>query len=300
MPERSGNGRGGRPASGELIRIGELSRRVGVSVHSLRAWERRYGVPTPARTSGGFRLYSAADEERLRAMCLLITEGASPGQAALAVTGDDGPRTAPPEPGAIPAAVALTEALERFDDDAAQRLLDDVFATRTQDTVIRDVLLPCLRSIGERWAAGRVSIAQEHFATTLLRGRLLGLTRGWSCGTGPRALLACPPGEQHDLGLLCFGLTLRSKGWRITFLGADTPLSTTLETAAALAPDLVVIAATLPEHLSALGPSLEASDATAPLALAGPGATQELAQRARATCLPGDPVDAATAAAALR
>ena len=75
-------------------------------------------------------------------------------------------------------------------------------------------------------AGGDASIAQEHFASALLRGRLLGLARGWGTGSGPLGLLACFPGDQHDLGLLCFGLALRGQGWRITFLGPDTPLAT--------------------------------------------------------------------------
>jgi MerR family transcriptional regulator, light-induced transcriptional regulator len=77
--------------------------------------------------------------------------------------------------------------------------------------------------VGERWQDGRLSVAQEHFATNLIRGRLLGLARGWGAGSGHRAVLACVPGELHDIGLIVFGLCLRERGWRITYLGADTP-----------------------------------------------------------------------------
>lgn len=299
MCHRGATGRGESMQDGEWIRIGELGRRVGLSVHVLRAWERRYGFPEPRRTKGGFRLYSAIDEERLRAMGRLVTQGVPPARAAQAVRQDaEAPHEAPRRAAGRPE-TALTEALERFDDDAAQRLLDEAFATRTQDSAIRDVVLPCMHAIGDRWAHGQVSVAQEHFATALIRGRLLGLARGWSGGAGPRALLACPPGEGHDLGLLCFGLTLRRKGWRITFLGADTPLDTTVEAASAIGPDLVVIAGTLAEHMRTLGPALERTRLPAPLALAGPGATPELADQAGADRLHGDPVAAATVAAAL-
>lgn len=289
----------GSTPDGELIRIGELGRRVGQSVHVLRAWERRYGVPEPRRTAGGFRLYSAADEEQLRAMCRLVAEGTPPGQAARAVRQTPPSPTESPYPEQDGRTTALTHALEGFDDDGAHRLLDEVFATHTQDRAIKDVVLPCLRTIGERWVHGQTSVAQEHFATALIRGRLLGLARGWSCGSGPRALLSCPPGEHHDLGLLCLGLTLRRKGWRITYLGADTPLGTTVEAATAIDPDLVVIAGTLPGHMQALGPALERTRLPSPLALAGPGATPELADQAGAHRLDGDPVAAATVAAAL-
>lgn len=299
MTERAATGGVASTPDGEWIRIGELGRRVGQSAHVLRAWERRYGLPGPRRTAGGFRLYSAADEEQLRAMCQLVAGGTPPGRAAREVR-----QTAPsppgsPRPGQNERTAALTDALEGFDDDGAHRLLDEVFATHTQDRAIRDVVLPCMRTIGERWVQGQTSVAQEHFATSLIRGRLLGLARGWSCGSGPRALLSCPPGEHHDLGLLCLGLTLRRKGWRITYLGADTPLDTTVEAATALDPNLVVIAGTLPEHMQTLGAALERTRVPSPLALAGPGATPEVADEAGAHRLQGDPVAAATVAAAL-
>ena len=105
-------------------------------------------------------------------------------------------------------------------------------------------VLPLLRELGEGWESGEVSIAQEHFASHLVRGRLLGLARGWDRGSGPRAVLAGPAEERHDLGLLIFGLALREHGWRITFLGGDTPLETLAETVQQLEPDAVVLAAT--------------------------------------------------------
>ena len=82
----------------------------------------------------------------------------------------------------------------------------------------RDAGPPYLHELGERWAHAKASVAQEHFASVLPRA----LARDWGRGRGPHALLACVPGDQHDLGLICFGLALRAHGWRITYLGADT------------------------------------------------------------------------------
>lgn len=131
---------------------------------------------------------------------------------------------------------------------------------------MRDVVFPYLRELGERWLRGETSIAQEHFASALLRGRLLGLARSWGAGDRPRALLACPPGEQHDLGLIGFGLALHDHGWRITFLGTDTPLATIAATAGRMHPVLVVLsttlaqgAATAEEGLKALAPGARRS-----------------------------------------
>ena len=93
-------------------------------------------------------------------------------------------------------------------------------------SLLRDLLIPYLHDLGERWEAGTASVAQEHFASNFLRGRLLGLARGWGQGGGPLAILACAPSELHDLPLIAFGLALRAHGWRIAFLGPDTPLGT--------------------------------------------------------------------------
>ena len=87
------------------------------------------------------------------------------------------------------------------------------------------------------------SVGQEHFASNVIGGRLRTLARGWGDGDGQRALLACPPGEQHELGLLCFGLLLRERGWRIAYLGAETPTSDLATAIAELSPELVVLGA---------------------------------------------------------
>ena len=143
----------------------------------------------------------------------------------------------------------LVSALDRFDESGAQRALDQLLMTLTLDVALRDVLLPYLHELGERWARGEATVAQEHFASNLVRGRLMALARSWDRGSGPRALLACVEGELHDLPLLCFGLVLRGHGWRISYLGADTPVASVVEAARALAPDAVVVSGTIDRRL---------------------------------------------------
>jgi MerR family transcriptional regulator, light-induced transcriptional regulator len=190
------------------LRIGELARRTGASPELLRAWERRYGLLRPTRSQGGFRLYTAADEERIRRMKEYLARGVAAAEAARLAVGAE-----PPEPDAetttTPAVLAaettaaappplqtatreLTGALDRFDEEQAHAVLDRLLAAYRIETILRDLLVPYLHDLGERWARGEVSIAQEHFASNLLRGRLLGLARGWGQGHGPTAVLACP------------------------------------------------------------------------------------------------------------
>lgn len=281
------------------LRIGALSRRVGVSPELLRAWELRYGLLHPVRSAGGFRLYSNADEERIRVMRGHLDAGVSAAEAArLALAGRDsrGPEEA--EAGRLaPLAAELRAALDRLDEAAAHGVVDRLLATFTLEGVLRDVLLPYLRELGARWQDGEASVAQEHFASNVLRGRLLGLARGWGGGGGRRAVLACAPGELHDLPLIMFGLVLAGRGWSITYLGPDTPVTTIEEMLAEVDPALVVIAAVTPARLESVRDELARLATRVPVVLAGAGATDDLARATGATLFQGDPVAAAERAA---
>lgn len=191
----------------------------------------------------------------------------------------------------------MARRLDAFDESGAQAELDRLLAGFTVESVLRYVIPPCLHDIGERWVRGQASIACEHFASHLLRGRLAGLARGWSDGHGPRALLACPPGEQHDMALMAFGIVLHRNGWRVNYLGADTPMSELARTAQETGPDLVVLAAVNVERYHGLGAELARLAAAAQVAVAGAGATEALALAAGCRLLAGDPVTEAQAVA---
>jgi methanogenic corrinoid protein MtbC1 len=187
----------------------------------------------------------------------------------------------------------LEDALDRLDEPGAHAAFDSLLARFTLQTVLRDVLLPYLHQLGERWERGEASVAQEHFASNMLRGRLLGLARGWGQGGSARAVLACAPGELHDLPLIIFGLTLAGRGWSITYFGPDTPIATIQESLTDVAPHLVVISATSSRRFRAAQAQLLELARHVPVALAGAGATDRLALAAGAVLLRGDPVTAA-------
>jgi MerR family transcriptional regulator, light-induced transcriptional regulator len=272
-----------------LLRVGELSRRSGVSADLLRAWERRYGLLQPTRSAGGLRLYSSTDLERVRLMQRHLSDGFAAAEAAALALGAGG--TAEPASAEFrPAELReeLAAALESFDEPRAQAVLDRLLATATVETFVREIVLPSLVQLGERWERGEVSVAQEHFATGVLRGRLLGLARGWGLGVGPLAVLACLPGEQHDIGLLSFGLALRAHGWRIVYLGPDCPVENVAEAARQLEARLVVLSAVSPR---AVGPVLDevaelARDRT--VAIGGAAASEPALERTEALALGAD------------
>jgi DNA-binding transcriptional MerR regulator len=287
------------PGGSPVLRIGELSRRLGVSDHVLRAWESRYGLLQPVRSAGGFRLYSEADELRVRRMQAHLADGLSAAEAARAVLAQDGAPGADPgraaEPHRAPSTVselsgALRQALDAFDEAAAQAILDRLVSDVSLPAVLRDVVVPYLTDLGERWEHGTASVAQEHFASNVIRGRLAGLARGWGSGHGPRAVLACPPGELHDLALMVFGIVLNRNGWGINYLGMSTPVEELTRTVDATRPDLVVLAVTMPENLEPLAAQLAALARRTPLVLAGAGATPEIAGIVGARLLTDDPV----------
>ena len=281
-----------RAVAGEgLLRVGELSKRSGVSPELLRAWERRYGLLEPTRSAGGLRLYSPTDLDRVRRMQKHLAEGLAAAEAAsLAVqhvASEEAAGAALP-----PTALReeLSEALERFDEPRAQSVLDRLLAATTVDTLLTDVVLPYLRSLGDRWERGDASIAQEHFASSVLRGRLLGLARGWGLGLGPAAVLACLPGERHDLGLIAFGLALRSRGWRIIYLGTDAPVETVAETSRDLDASLVVLSAVTGERVQPVLSQLRELAAGQRLALGGAAAGDEAALEANGVLALGQDV----------
>jgi DNA-binding transcriptional MerR regulator len=309
-----------RESEAAVLRIGELSRRVGVSEHVLRAWETRYGLLKPVRSAGGYRLYSEDDQSRVRRMQVHLAGGLAAAQAAQAAIAEDQPggianpvavkgaskgagtggdtgagegEAVAPRVDPVDATGVLRRALDDLDEPAAQALLDRLLTDFTVETVLRDVVMPYLQDLGQRWEDGAVTIAQEHFASHVIRGRLAGLARGWGNGRGPQALLACPPDELHDLALLVFGIVLNRGGWRIEYLGANTPMPDTIQVTAQTRPSLVVLAATRPERFAAVLPELTRLAGMAPLVLAGAGASTEVASRIGARLLIGDPVTAA-------
>jgi MerR family transcriptional regulator, light-induced transcriptional regulator len=277
-----------------LIRIGELSRRVGVSAERLRAWERRYGLLRPVRTPGGFRLYTSADERRVRVMQTHMEAGSSAAQAASAALAAE---ASPPAGADGRARAALAEPLQRFDAAGAHAAVDRLLADLGPDRATRDVILPFLRELGERWARAEITVGQEHFASSLLQARLAALLRG-SGGGGPRAVLACAPGELHTIGLVAFGVALGNRDWHVVYLGADTPVSTLRRATQDVEPAAVVVSAVAPARFADAQEGLRELAGDVPLAVAGAGAGAVLAERIGARLLDTDPVSAAALVAA--
>jgi len=279
------------PSTAGYLRIGELARRVGLSPDVLRAWERRYGILDPERTPGGFRLYSDADVARVVHLQQHLATGLAPAQAAARARAElDAPGDGTFEGDPI---AELRAALEGFDEGTADKAIDHIMERFSIESVVTNVIFPYLRDLGERWDAGEVTVAQEHFASRVLRSRLIGRARGWDDGTGPRAVLACAPHEVHDLPLVCLGLALRKQGWRITLLGADTPIDTVMMTTDVLHQDLTVLSFMIGTAVEESREALVELARRTPLVLAGPGVSEAVAAAVGAVYVNGDPISVA-------
>jgi len=281
---------------GPRLRIGEFSRRVGVSPEVLRAWETRYRLLRPERSSGGLRLFSEHDERQVRLMLENLASGMPASEAARLTLLSRLPSAHEPAKASAEIERALTEGVEALDEPITQAALDRLLETFALPQALSEVIFPFLRRLGERWAAAQIGVAHEHFASNVIGGRLRTLARNWGSGVGPRAVLACQPGERHDLGLLCFGLVLREHGWTITYLGADTPPRAVLTACGELAPAIVVLSSVNRERFRRPADEIIAlGKATRRVAIGGAGATAALATQMGVELLGGDAVAEAAA-----
>lgn len=259
-----------------VLRIGEVSRRTGVAVPTLRAWERRYGLLTPERTDGGHRLYSEDDIGRVRGMQRLLDEGWSASAAAREVLREPATvtRLRPVASSGLASGDLVTRlerAIEGFDGATADQVIDDVFARFDVPRALDEVVLPVLRRVGEGWQDDPRIIAREHFATNTLRPRLQRLIRTPArAGSSRTCLAAAPEAEDHDLGLLAATVVAADAGWRIHYLGARMPAAALERSAIDLDPDVVLVGSMFRSHAEEFL-AAEPRFARAGVVLGGPG-----------------------------
>ena len=204
------------------------ARLTGVSPEVLRAWERRYGVVTPARTPGGTRRYTADELERLRLVKAVVDAGHRIGQ--VAQLGADELRELAAS-SARPQAVApghladVLDALDALDAAEAQRLMSLQLSALGPIRFAQEFATPLAREIGTRWADDQMGIAPEHLATGVLRSMLGSALQPTPASLlGPRIVFATPSGERHELGLLMAALVALGNGANPLYLGAEVPV----------------------------------------------------------------------------
>lgn len=231
--------------------VTEVEERTKVAASTLRQWERRYGFPLPERSEAGYRLYSDRDLEHILAMKRYIDDGVPASRAAELVQ-----KVPPASEGPRPVAQLTEElvtALEAFDELRAEVVLSEAFALHPVETVLLDVLRPAMVAIGEDWHSGAIRTTTEHFASNYVQARLRSLLTLVGPERGNRrVIVACAPGERHEIGPLILAVLLRRAGYRTVFLGADTPAEDLIDLLRHFRPDALLLSALLPESLERL------------------------------------------------
>ena len=236
-------------AAGPHYRIRAVSEMTGIATATLRAWERRYGFPTPSRSDSSYRLYSGRDVERVKRMQTLVDGGLAPSEAAKAVLNEEeaAPLPSMGESDVFEEATArVVQAARLIDTNAISQEIRRALLLDSGLMAFRKVLGPALVQIGELWHAGEISVAGEHAATHLIGAAVLDLVRLQPVSAdAPRALLGCFPDEQHGVPLYGAALELATWGYRPIVLGPRTPPVAIARGIEAVAPAIVGLSVTV-------------------------------------------------------
>lgn len=260
-----------------MFGIKEAAARAGLRPETLRAWERRYKVVNPHRTDSRYRLYTQTEIKRLCEMRRLVEAGWKPREAAEyllreatagheplkgAVRRNRPPHSAMTETNYAP---AFVEAAARFDGAQLSAVLDSVGASASFEEACERHIFPCLRALGQAWAAGDLSVASEHFASAAVH-RWLGRRFEASAreGTSAQVVVGLPPGARHELGALAFSVGLRRLGVPTLYLGSDLPVTAWVEATTPTSVRLAVIGAVATPDMASAKLVAEAVNAARP------------------------------------
>jgi methanogenic corrinoid protein MtbC1 len=250
----------GRLAREPLYNTSAVVRMTGVPADTIRAWERRYNFPLPFRTADNQRLYSDQDVGVISWLRDRTDEGMTISRAiqrlrleAPAVFAAGSSATSVSEPPADSRDEAerlrrrFLEAVASFDTQAAEAVLDDAIARYSVEAFCERMVEPVLIEIGERWSRSEISVAVEHFASGVIARRLAALFAVVSQVEGRGTIVvACPAGEDHEIGLLVLAILLSRRGWQIVYLGANVPAADLVRAVTEIEPDLVCLSAASP------------------------------------------------------
>jgi DNA-binding transcriptional MerR regulator/methylmalonyl-CoA mutase cobalamin-binding subunit len=238
--------------------IGVVTRRTGLSPDVLRVWERRYGVVTPTRSSGGQRLYSAADVEKLRLLRRLVDGGHriasiarldADALTALSREIEVAPPAASDVSSSAQTVELLVDATARLDSAGIEAALRRSALSLGAEAWVDTIVAPFLEQVGDRWHEGTITPAHEHLATTTVREVLAWVVKSFGVeADAPSILVATPAGELHELGAMMASVIAAGAGWRVHYLGANVPAANMVEAARQLDVSAIALSLVHPDH----------------------------------------------------
>lgn len=238
-----------------------VARQTGLSMHTIRVWEKRYGAVRPARDAHQRRLYADAEVERLRLLRDATQAGHSIGQIANASMAElrrlvradlqapeDGASKANTRgDAAVQFSAAAIESIRRLDHARLHRVLETAAVELGSPALLQNVIAAVARRVGDLWREGELGVVHEHFATAIITEFLTSYARPFAeNANGPQLLVATPPGQLHELGAIIIAAAARSHGWRSTYLGASLPIEELLRAAQELKPRAIGLSIVYP------------------------------------------------------
>jgi methanogenic corrinoid protein MtbC1 len=243
---------------------------------NIAALAQRYAILHPERTAGGQRRYSERDVARVEWLRQRLEEGYRIGEAA-SLLGSVGPTPARSPREHLK---GMLDALDDLEPAVIGLRLDQAFALLRVEETFEAVLCPLLEAVGDRWQNGSMTTAQEHLVSEAVRSRLGHLLADAGGGVHGVAVLACAPGERHELGLMMATIALRRDGWKVVYLGADAPLTDALALADAMSARVLGLSLATAARTDVLESGLRGRvPRGVSLVVGGAGATEPLARR---------------------
>jgi methanogenic corrinoid protein MtbC1 len=234
-----------------LYNIQAVAAATGVPSITLRSWERRYGVPEPKRDAKGYRLYSERDIAVTRWLRERVQEGVGISRAVnLLHLMEQGEMTVPESPTMDFDSLRqrLMQAIDRMDETTVGRVIAEGLMVATVEEVAMQLLQPTLYEVGERWVSGSLSVTTEHVSSNLIRSHVAQLVRiSPSPLRDERLMVACAPGELHDIGALMLALFLRRRGFDVIYGGANIEGDSFIADILRINPDAVCLSASTPQ-----------------------------------------------------
>jgi MerR family transcriptional regulator, light-induced transcriptional regulator len=217
-----------------------VSQMTGLSVHVIRAWEKRYHVVEPDRTETNRRLYSEEDIDKLRLLNDASNLGHNIGSIAHLSQSElkellfkERDKTSELKSGSAGDEVVTLveeqfsdciESIKNYDAKKLESILLNASARLTQPILIEELIIPLVYKIGDMWHDGEIRVANEHLSSSVIRGFLFNLLESYSVGeSAPVLISATPRGQEHELGALIAGVVAASSGWRVIYLGTNLP-----------------------------------------------------------------------------
>ena len=227
-------------ASSYKYPIKVVSQITGLSVHVIRAWEKRYNVVEPDRTDTNRRLYSEEDIEKLKLLndalhlghhiggianlSLLELKMLLPKEARSPIDNKNGLDSINLEVTVEETLAVCLEAIKNYDAKKLESILLSASSKLTQPILIEQLIIPLVYKVGDLWHSGEIRVANEHLASSVIRGFLYNLLDSYSLNeSAPVMVTATPRGQEHELGALIAGVVAASSGWRVVYLGTNLP-----------------------------------------------------------------------------